>query len=227
MFEIEKVDSPFHIQNLPLTKVYVIDNYLETSVWHTLDREITNAPMWSKTNQVQSHSPTGLPHHSFWGASWFRADKEGNRILEDTAHKHTSFLADMLDRKIQTDFGFTWKRFQYMGTNSQTYGQHGTTHADCDDNDEWNLSFLYYYNRYWNPNWGGKLRFYDSPQQGLDGRDDHIKNHQIGEVDFVPNRLLMFDGRIPHGADAPNERARYQDRRSIVLRGDEVELCPQ
>ena len=34
----------------------------------------------------------------------------------------------------------------------------------------------------------------------------------------------MFDGRIPHGADAPNERARYADRRSIVLRGDEVEL---
>ena len=40
----------------------------------------------------------------------------------------------------------------------------------------------------------------------------------------MPNRLLMFDGRIPHGADAPNERARYADRKSIVLRGDEVEL---
>ena len=34
----------------------------------------------------------------------------------------------------------------------------------------------------------------------------------------------MFDGRIPHGADAPTERARYMDRRSIVLRGDEIEL---
>ena len=34
----------------------------------------------------------------------------------------------------------------------------------------------------------------------------------------------MFDGRIPHGADAPNDSARYADRRSIVLRGDEVEL---
>ena len=51
-----------------------------------------------------------------------------------------------------------------------------------------------------------------------------MKNHQIGEVEFLPNRLLMFDGRIPHGADAPNERARYADRKSIVLRGDEVEL---
>jgi len=227
MFEIEKVDSPFHIQELPLTKVYVIDNYLETNVWHHLDDAITSASMWSKTNQVNSRSPTGLPHHSFWGASWFRSDENGNRKNDYDVHKPTMRLADSLDRKIQNDFGFVWKRFQYMGTNSQTYGQHGTTHADCDEKDDWNLSFLYYYNRYWNPNWGGKLRFYDSPQQGLDGRDEHIKNHQIGEVDFVPNRLLMFDGRIPHGADAPNERARYQDRRSIVLRGDEVELCLQ
>ena len=38
-------------------------------------------------------------------------------------------------------------------------------------------------------------RFYDEQQQGLDGRDEHIKNHQIAEVEFKPNRLLMFDGK--------------------------------
>jgi len=223
MLKIEKVDSPFHIQELPLDRVYVIDNYLETSIWHTIDEQVTNAPMWAKTNQVKGDSPTGLPHHSFWGASWFRSNN-GKRETEESAHRGTMYLADMLDKRIQNDFGFNWVRFQYMGTNSQTFGQHGTTHSDCKEEDEWNLSFLYYYNRYWNPEWGGTLRFYDEGQQGLDGRDDHIKNHQIGEVEFVPNRLLMFDGRIPHGADAPNKRARYQDRRSIVLRGDEVEL---
>ena len=37
----------------------------------------------------------------------------------------------------------------------------------------------------------------------------------------------MFDGRIPHGADAPNSKARYMDRRSIVLRGDEVQLVDE
>ena len=34
----------------------------------------------------------------------------------------------------------------------------------------------------------------------------------------------MFDGRISHGADAPNPSARYMDRRSLVVRGDEVRL---
>ena len=58
----------------------------------------------------------------------------------------------------------------------------------------------------------------------MDGRDDHIKNHQIAEIEFKPNRLIMFDGRIPHGADAPHESARYIDRRSLVIRGDEVRL---
>ena len=158
----------------------------------------------------------------FWGASFFQgrdAERDDNCVSELQAIPFRWF-----NRRICTDFGFKWKRFQYMGLNSQTYGQHGTTHADCDEKNEWNLSFLYYYNTFWNKNWGGNLRIYDEPQQGLDGRNEHIKNHQIGNIEFVPNRLLMFDGRIPHGADAPTERARYMDRRSVVLRGDEIEL---
>ena len=65
MLKIEKVDSPFHIQELPLDRVYVIDDYRK-SIWHTIDEQITNALMWAKTNQVKGNdSPTGLPHHSF------------------------------------------------------------------------------------------------------------------------------------------------------------------
>ena len=219
--EIVKVDKPFHIDKLPLDKVYVIDNYLEQSLHHFLNQQITDMPTWSKTNSVRGQSKTGLPHHQFWGSSFFTA-KQG-KMVENIPKEYT-YTAKYLNDKIQTDFGFDWIRFQYMGTNSQTYGQHGTTHSDCHEDDDYNLSFLYYYNTFWNDSWGGTLRFYDKHQQGLEGRDEHIENHQIAEVDFKPNRLLMFDGRIPHGADAPNERARYADRRSIVLRGDEVEL---
>ena len=219
--QVEYIDAPFSIKKLPLDKIYVIDNYLEKSLHYFFDRYITNASVWSKTNQVSSDSPTGLPHHSFWGGSFFRT-KNGVKVIERDMQPIHTYFADFLDKRIQTDFGFQWIRFQYMGLNSQTHGLQGTTHSDCREEDEWNLSFLYYYNRYWNKDWGGKLRFYDEHQQGLDGRDEHIQNHQIAEVEFEPNRLLMFDGRIPHGADAPNENARYMDRRSVVLRGDEV-----
>ena len=37
----------------------------------------------------------------------------------------------------------------------------------------------------------------------------------------------MFDGRIPHGAEAPHKNAKYLDRRSIVLRGDEIEVLDE
>jgi len=223
--EIIYLDKPFRLVDFPIrNKIYVIDNYLETSLHYWINNKFTNNAIWSKTNSVQGHSRTGLPHHSFWGASFFRVENgvvERDSVCVDALQ---SIPARWLNRRICTDFGFKWKRFQYMGLNSQTYGQHGTTHSDCAEDDDWNLSFLYYYNTFWEKKWGGNLRIYDEPQQGLDGRNEHIKNHEIGSIEFVPNRLLMFDGRIPHGADAPTERARYMDRRSVVLRGDEIEL---
>ena len=225
--EIVKVDKAFTIKDFPLgNKVYVIDNYLETSTHRWIHRKTSEGPRWAKQNQVNAQHPTGLPHHQLWGASFFKTDDYGNPEIEPGETDVTVEHARWLNRKICTDFGFKWKRFQYMGTNSQTHGQHGTTHCDCDEQDEWNLSFLYYYNKFWNPAWGGDLRFYDKGvyQAGLDGRDEHIEKHSIGSIEFKPNRLLMFDGRIPHGADAPTERARYADRCSIVLRGDEIEL---
>ena len=217
--EFVYLDEPFKICELPLDKVYVIDNYLSDELHHHIDNLFTRTSIWSKTNQVGGDNPTGLPMHSFWGASFLRGDN-----LEGDIDRLDAAVPIWFNRKLQTDFEFEWVRFQYAGLNSQTHGCHGTTHSDCDDHDDWNLSFLYYYNRFWNPKWGGTLRIYDSPQQGLQGRNEHIKNHQIAEVEFVPNRLVLFDGRIPHGADAPNESARYMDRRSIVIRGDEVKL---
>ena len=214
------IDEPFKIDDLPLKDIYVLDNWLCSELQQHYDQQLRMTNFWAKTNEVRSGSPTGLPHHSFWGGSLFREDYETDDDVNPFDVKFTKYL----NRRLQTEFGFKWVRFQYAGLNSQTQGLHGTTHSDCKDEDEWNLSFLYYPNTFWNPTWGGALRIYDSPQQGLDGRDDHIKNHQIAEIEFKPNRLIMFDGRIPHGADAPNPSARYMDRRSLVVRGDEVRL---
>tara|TARA_B100001559_G_C16332522_1_gene544117 strand:- start:151 stop:882 length:732 start_codon:yes stop_codon:yes gene_type:complete len=224
--EIVNVDKPFRIEHMPLgDKVYVIDDYLETSLHHWIEKSIRDRAIWSKSNFVRGKSKTGLPHHSLWGASFFNGQNDDGSLIRNEEMSAIDVIpGKYLNRRIQTDFGFKWKRFQYMGMNSQTMGQHGTTHADCDQNDAWNLSFLYYYNTFWNPTWGGDLRLYDSFQYGIDGREEHVEEHCIGSIEFVPNRLLIFDGRIPHGADAPNERARYADRCSIVLRGDEIEL---
>jgi hypothetical protein len=218
--EIEYINQPFKINELPLTKVYVLDNWLSSELHHYFDGWITRSKLWSKTNQVNANHSTGLPHHSLWGASFYR---NGFKIDSETNQSDLYFINYLMDR-LQVEFGFKWVDFQYAGLNSQTMGQHGTTHNDCPPECDYNLSFLYYTNKYWNPTWGGDLRLYDAPQQGLDGRQEHIDNHCIGSIEFKPNRLLMFDGRIPHGADAPADKARYADRKSLVIRADEVKL---
>ena len=216
------IDKPFKVDALPLKDIYVLDNWLCSELQQHYDEQLRFTNFWAKANEVRNHnSTTGLPHHSFWGGSMFRFQ---NYEVDDDVNPLDTKFTKYLNRRLQTEFGFKWVRFQYAGLNSQTQGLHGTTHADCAEEDEWNLSFLYYPNTFWNPKWGGALRIYDSPQQGLDGRDEHIKNHQVAEIEFKPNRLIMFDGRIPHGADAPTPSARYMDRRSLVLRGDEVRL---
>ena len=221
--EIIHRDKPFKIRDMPLgEKVYVIDNYLETSVQHWIERIVKQSNMWSKSNKVRGKSKTGLPHHELWGASFYVGQNEDGSLIKGDCTNLQVLPGKYLNRKICTDFGFKWKRFQYMGMNSQTHGQHGTTHADCDQEDDYNLSFLYYYNKFWNPHWGGKLRFYSENRGG--GILDQMDDFEIGSVDFKPNRLLMFDGRIQHGAEAPSSDARYIDRRSLVVRGDEIEL---
>ena len=75
--EIVKVDKPFHIDKLPLDKVYVLDDYLEQTLHHFLDKQISTQPTWSITNSVRVASKTGLPHHQFWGTIFFRGCKNG------------------------------------------------------------------------------------------------------------------------------------------------------
>ena len=218
------IDEPFHIKEMPLgNNVYVLDDYLEDAVFHAVNRDMTHCA-WQKTNQVNGNPNDGrggLPNHQLWGCNFFQGHDMRDGHLNGM-NGYPNYLIRYLDRKIRTDFGFDWVRFQYAGGNSQTHRQHGTCHSDCEKEDDWNLSFLYYPNTFWNPNWGGKLRFYSEIIHG--GILDFMDEYETGTVDFVPNRLLMFDGRLPHGAEAPHESARYIDRKSIVIRGDEIVL---
>ena len=71
---VEYIDSPFYIEDMPLgNTVYVIDDYLESSLHKSMNRHLDHCS-WQKTNEVQSQTPNrgGLPNHSLWGCSFFR-----------------------------------------------------------------------------------------------------------------------------------------------------------
>ena len=50
--------------------------------------------------------------------------------MDDDTPTETTWFTRYLDRRLQTEFGFKWVRFQYAGLNSQTQGLQGTTHQD-------------------------------------------------------------------------------------------------
>ena len=52
---------------------------------------------------------------------------------------------------------------------------------------------LYYANLTWNPEWGGETIFYKKDKKTID-----LANP------YVPNRLVFFDGKIPHTIKAQN-----------------------
>ena len=70
--------------------------------------------------------------------------------------------------------------------NGQTAGLSGVPHYDDGE-----LTFLYYPNLDWKPDWGGHLNFLDD--------DGNIQNM----IQFKPNRALIFSANILHYADAP------------------------
>lgn len=232
---IHYVETPIKFSEIfPLkNNVYVIDNYLSTRIHHWLGTTFKDTQWWAKTNRVrdddysQKRIKTGLPYHELWGSSILLPDPDRpsrGRCDPDHGLVFQTGGTKWLDKKLRTDFGFDWVRFQYAGLNSQTYGQDGTIHTDTGGNEDYNCSFLYYYNKFWFDSWGGNLNLYNDTKLGENGKSEWGTSHKIGSIEFKPNRLLVFDGRIPHQADSPHHTARYIDRGSLVIRGDEIRL---
>jgi hypothetical protein len=210
--------EPFKIKTLPLTDIHVIDNWLTPELWAFFNEKISQMNIWSQSNQVYKF---GKIRHRFWGCTFFRE----NYRLEHDMNPEYSYFVEFLDRKLQHEFGFKWTDFQYAGMNSQTEGLQGTIHEDCPDDMPNNLSFLWYNQTYWPKRFGGKLRIYDSSGKDISGfHSDFAEEHQVAEIDYIPNRLLVFDGRLPHNADAP-VKSKYHPRTSLVIRGNDVRLC--
>lgn len=208
-------DEPFKIQSLPLTDIHVFDNWLSPDIHFWFDSCVRHCARWNQTNQVDR---AGQIRHKFWGITFYREDYTRDDPLDDYG-----WFAKTIDNRLQSEFGFSWKRFDYAGMNGQTIGLQGTVHEDCAEEDDQNISFLYYNNLHWQQEWGGQLRIYDEKAKREVGFHDNLLQHQIHAIDYKPNRLLMFDGRIPHSADAPVGTT-YHNRQSLVVRGSEAEL---
>lgn len=79
---------------------------------------------------------------------------------------------------------YHWRSYMNLGIHSDPHKIH------CDDFvPETGKTILVYMNRNWDLDWGGETTFYS---------DDRKKIKYVSQ--FVPGRIIIFDGSIPHSA---------------------------
>jgi hypothetical protein len=160
------VASP--ISKLPIEGVHIVDNWLPEPTHHYVHRMINSMDM-QLTNQVMKDD--GTYAHRFWGTPLFIEGQHHpetyypltNRVKEEVFTSRNHVFKRFMSNLICNSFQFDWAPLEYMGTNGQTVGLQGTIHQDS--NTPENISFLYYDQPYWNPEWGGDLHFYDKNEE--------------------------------------------------------------
>lgn len=83
------------------------------------------------------------------------------------------------------------------------------TYTFTPHNHENQTVLLYYANMEWNPDWAGETLFYS----------DDLKSIPLCSI-YTPNRIVLFDGEIPHAIRPQSGRApEYRFTISIFLNG--------
>lgn len=70
-------------------------------------------------------------------------------------------------------------------------------HYHIDSSDDLDKTMLYYCNSHWEENWEGETHFGDNQAKEI-----------VASVSFKPNRLVLFNGSIPHKSSQPSFFAR-------------------
>ena len=97
--------------------------------------------------------------------------------LEEEEYFNT-FLFEKICKKLGRSF-----KYLRIYANGQTAGQCGTPHID-----EGDLTFLYYPSPVWELKFQGHLIFAEQERM----------------IEYVSNRAVLFDAKLPHYADAPH-----------------------
>lgn len=184
---IQSVPDKYDFEN----NIYVWDNFLEQEISDAVEYHIVNHTSWTFTNKVTMDHCS----HTLWGVSYVYEKPE---YIEYLIH----YLEDKSKIKILDP--------DYIGLNAQTKGMDACPHHDCELEESFkNVSFLYYVG-YGDTN--GNLQFFTD----LKGASVRTPDKLIGEVEFIKNRVVIFDGSIFHGAKGPNTDTL---RISFVYRG--------
>jgi hypothetical protein len=175
-------------------RVLVFDDFFSSTQLLVLERWALETPHWMLNNIVSDTE--GRTQHRIWGASYIRAWKQGG--WPALPPPFFSAVATIFRR-----LGVVITAAEYVGLNGQLRRQEASMHADCAMDASDQLSILIYIGE----DTDGDLLLFD--------KDD--AENLLNRVAFRPNRIIAFDGSIPHRALAPTDD---KFRVSAIVRGD-------
>jgi hypothetical protein len=174
-------------------RAFVFDNVVSPAQLRLFEDWALKSPHWMLANS--SHSKDGTAKHRIWGASF----------IESWRRDRWAGLPPVLFSMIAVLFKkleVTIFEPEYIGLNGQSRDQLASMHTDCEDDSADDLSILFYLGE----RTDGDLLLYD--------KTDHSR--LLHRIAFKPNRVVAFDGSIPHQALAPTDD---RFRMSLIVRG--------
>ena len=181
-----------------LSSVQIWDDLIDDRFLLDLDEE-SNCYSWDLDNVANRNSfPYGQKGSClFWGS---RFDS-----LEKSPIKISSLYNFIINEVIHSPFNL-----KSIQLNGQSLGQNGTVHLDNEYNDG-NRTLMVFINFKWQKEWGGEFQLLE----------EHNNNAKIiKNIEYVPGRIILFDGNIPHRGLAPTKP--YIVRKSLVYRLEKI-----
>jgi hypothetical protein len=171
-------------------EIYYLENVLRQDTWFTVANEMSRTGwQWGRvTNPDVWDEDTNM----FWQSDL-------------TMHPWASEIAfyEILN-KLQTEYPQTADysfKMQTAIAGGKTFGLDGGIHTDKDvdfnDMGDGYMTFCFFPNREWNPEWGGEFQFFDD------------NGNVIATYYPMPNTCLVFDSNIPHRGLAPGRNCKH------------------
>ena len=169
-----KPSEIFYLENV--LRQHTFDNIvaeLKKPIWQY--GRVTNPDLWDEDTTV------------FW-----QADLSLNTLVGEQAFYE---IIDKLNETDSTTQNYQFKLYSAIA-GGKTFGLDGGIHTDKDigfnNMGDGFMTFCFFPNREWNPEWGGEFQFFDE------------EGNIIATYYPKPNTCLVFDSNIPHRGLAPS-----------------------
>lgn len=180
-----------------LSSVKIWDNYIDDDFLLGLDEE-SDLYDWQYDNvaNTQSYPNRKKGTHKFFGSTIYRKSKESVPLS-----KNISGLYEFIEQNLIKDS----YSVELIQLNGQFIGQDGSVHIDYSNDNNIDYTLMVFINHRWQKEWGGNFQLYDDYNGNI-----------IKDIEYVPGRIIFFNGLIPHKGLAPKVPNVF--RKSLVYR---------